>query len=308
MQENSKEKQLVEELQKTGLNPKEATVYFRLLKSGSRGSLVRELMHDLVIERTSIYAILRKFVKRGIVTKTKDLETTKQATIFTAIPPKHYLSQIIESKENAIKKLKQFEKKYGDQFEEIYYQGLAYSVDEFDSFIQPYLKPLIEQGWKVRSYNAKKNDLIFNHTVYDILIESTTTRYIKINGFLVLTFYEQIEHDQSSLNFFINAFKNHTRNEILFHTKLQDFTFEDNQINFRQKEYPGFNMKLHINNKNILKNFSQYFDLNGETKVEISVRAVALPIQNKLFLLWAETRENLEKMLNSIFQVENMIN
>ena len=34
--------------------------------------------------------------------------------------------------------------------------GIEYSYDELDSFIQPYFKLLLEKGWKIRSYYVKK--------------------------------------------------------------------------------------------------------------------------------------------------------
>ena len=65
MSEKIKEKELIEVLQNTGLNYKEALIYFTLMKLGPKGCMVRDLTHVLPIKRTTIYSILRKLIKHG---------------------------------------------------------------------------------------------------------------------------------------------------------------------------------------------------------------------------------------------------
>lgn len=315
MSEKNKEKELIEVLQNTGLNYKEALIYFTLMKSGSKGCMVRDLTHVLPIERTTVYSILRKLIKHGYVKGGSQSETTKKATFFIAKEPKVYFTNLILKKENELNKLQEVKKNYFELFQNIYQEGLEYSYDELDSFIQPYFKPLLEKGWKIISYYVKKKVPIFNYTVYDCALQSPKYKYLKMSGFHMFIFDYNIEEDENALQYFINKLKNHFKEEILYHSNLKNFLIGENKIKIFGNTYASFNMKINIEEIKNTKIFSAYFEDDTEfnnykhnkaNNIGISIISVLFPIKNKLFFLMSESQESLKEIVEPILKVEKI--
>lgn len=313
MPRKNKERELIEVFQNSGLNYKEALIYFTLMKSGQKGCMVRDLIHRLSIERTTIYSILRKLIKYGYIKKGGKSETIKKATIFIAIEPELYFSNLILKKESEINELKNIKQKYFRLFQSIYQNEVEYSYDELDSFIQPYFKPLLEKGWKVRSYYVKKKVPILNYTVYDCSLQSPKVKYIKVSAFHVFIFDYNIEKDENTLKYFINRLKRHFREEILYHTDLKKFLVEEDEIKIFGSIYPSFNLKINIEEIKNSRFFSTYFedivDFNNDkhkksNNFRIEIISVLFPIKNKLFFLFSESRETLKEMVEPILKIE----
>lgn len=312
MSGKNKEKELIEILQSTGLNYKEGLIYLTLMKSGQKGCMVRDLTHVLSIERTTIYSILRKLIKHGHVKEGGQSETTKKATIFIAIEPESYFSNLILKKVNELSILQEVKKNYSEVFQNIYQEGLEYSYDELDSFIQPYFKPLLEKYWKIKSYYVKKKVPIFNYTVYDCMLQSPKAKYLKMNAFHAFIFDYNIEEDENALKYFINRLKRHLKEEILYHSDLKDFLVEEDKIKIFGNICASFNLKINIEEIKNSGIFSTYFEdleeykkyiLNETNDIGISI---IFPIKNKLFFLWAESQEILKEMVKPILKIEKI--
>ncbi len=297
------EKDLIKVLQKTGLNHSEALIYFSLLKTGSKGAMVRDLVRLISIDRTTIYSILRKLIKLGHVKEGGQSTTSKKASIFIAEEPEAYFSNLILAKQNELNKYMEYSEKYSKRFQKIFQDGFEYSYDQLDSFIQPYFKPLLKKGWKIKSYHIEKFPFL-DYTVYHCLVQCPNAKYVNMNGYRLFTFDYNIEDDKNALNFFIDKFKKRLLNDLLYLTNLTDFLVEDSKIKIFGNLYPSFIIRINIKE---LKDSNIFYTYFREPKDKINATeimgiSIILPIENKLFYLLAESQEILKEMVEPILR------
>jgi len=299
----NKGKELITLLQKTGLNPNEAQIYFTLLKSGFEGCMVREIARLLPIERTTIYSILRKLIKHGYVKEGGLSKTAKKASIFIAEEPEAYFNSLILKKEKELKKLQEFREKYTNRFQKIYQEGFEYSYDEIDSFMQPYFKPLVEKGWKIKSYHVEKL-IVLDYTIYHSILQCPNAKYVNMNGYHVFAFNYNIEEDENALNYFTDKLKKSLLNELLYLSNIKDFLVEDSNIKIFGDLYPSFNIRINIKEIKNLDISYTYFkeskDYKSDDITDIMGISIIFPIKNKLFFLLAESQEILEEMVEPV--------
>ncbi|MFX1392059.1 MAG: helix-turn-helix domain-containing protein [Promethearchaeota archaeon] len=301
-----KEKKFIEILEETGLSYNEALVYFALIKSGKKGSIVKELDHELPIKRTNIYSILNKLMKLGYVEEAGQAEKSKNATIFISFEPKKFINHLIEKKKIELNKLIKIKDTYSNDLQTIYQEGMQFTFDELDQFIQPYFKPLLKKGWKIKSYVVRSGMPMFHYEVYDCMLYSPKSKYIKDNSFHLFIFDYDIESDENALTFFINSLKKKTREMKSFFFDIKEFKLIDDKMSLSHKTYPVFKMEVKIEqlkNSVYFENISnQIKEKNSEEYYEIG-KAVIIPIGNKLFYLWAETDGILKEMAAPIFMI-----
>ncbi len=335
----TKEEEFIQALEKSGLNYNESSVYFALIKLGQKGATVFDLDHHFTpfLKRTTIYSILRKLIKLGCVREGDQSKETKKVTLFIANKPEEYFDKIISEKEKEIDKLQKLKEKYSDFFNIIYQEGMEYTLDEVDDLIQPYLKPLVEKGWKITSYLVKKEVPLFEYTVYECMLYSPKSKFLKENSFHLFLFENDIENDTTSLQFFIKGLKNKTHEVVSYFSDIQEYKLEDKKMKFFNKTYPGFNLKVKLEDlKNskffdeVIKGIRSYWkkrDIGGhlakeskhlQESIEINEKeillndsldiwkAVIIPIKNKLFFLWAESYDILKEMVEPIFIIEKV--
>ncbi len=335
----NKEEKFIRALEKSGLNYNEALVYFSLIKLGQKGATVYELDHHFTpfLKRTTIYSILRKLIELGCVREGEQNQGSRKVTLFIANKPEEYYDKIILKKQEELDTLKKLKEKYLDYFSIIYQEGMEYNIEELDEFIQPYLKPLVKKGWSITSYIFKKEVPLFEYNVYDCMLKSPNAKYLKENSFHLFLFENNIEKDTTSQKFFIKGLRNKTREIISYFSDIKEYKLEDKELTFYNKTYPGFNLTVKLNDLKNSKFFDEVIDgirsywkkgdigehlaknskdlqeqINNREKALLSTdsidiwKAVIIPIQNKLFFLWAESYEILKEMVEPIFIIEKI--
>ncbi len=312
MSQFKKEKNLIEILQNTGLNYKEALVYFTLLKSGNRGNIVKELIHSLPanMKRTTIYSTLRKLVNIGVVMESGQADTSKNATIFIGTKPTDYYNKLIAIKQKELESLKQMMITHSNELDKIYSDGIELKYEEIDHFIKPYFKPLVKNGWKVKSVVIRKDMPLLDYIVYDCMLYAPHARYLKDNSYHLFIFDYNIGNDRNALQFFINRLKRKTKDMKSYFFDIKEFQLIDDVIEIDNMEFPVF--KMGTNAEEFRK--SEYFtkvdlimndnvDREGSNFKEIG-KAAIVPIKNKLFYLWAESDQILKEMIVPILKIE----
>ncbi len=310
----SKEEKFIEILQTTGLNYKEALLYFTLVKSGPKGIIVNDILHALPIKlnRTTTYSILRKLTRLGWVNEGDQLDKSKNATYFIATKPTHYFNNIITKKAKELEELEELKEIYLKSLQKIYHSGIEFSYDELDPFIKPYLKSLLEKNWRLKSYIVRKDLPMFEYEVYDCVLNSPNARLIKDNSFHVFIFDYNIEKDENALEFFIIGLKKKTIAIKSHFFDIKHIHLVNDIIKYNGKICPMFKMEIKINE---FKKSEYFANIPGDLKKEKNRysqgffeigKAVIIPINNKLFYLWAESDEILREMVEPIFKVENI--
>ena len=335
----NKEEEFIRALEKSGLNYNEALVYFSLIKLGQKGATVYDLDHHFTpfLKRTTIYSILRKLIELGCVSEGKQKQGSRKVRLFIANKPEEFYDKIILEKEAELDILKDLKEKFLDYFNIIYQEGMEYLLEELDDFIQPYLRPLVEKGWKITSYLIKKEVPLFEYTVYDCMLKSPNAKYLKENSFHLFLFDDNIEKDITSLQFFIKGLKSKTHEIVSYFSDIKEYILEDKKFEFYNKTYPGFNLTVKLEDLKNSKFFDEvingirsywkkgdigehlattskdYQEQNSNHKKELITedsldiwKAVIIPIQNKLFFLWAESYEILKEMVEPIFIIEKI--
>ncbi len=296
-------------LKKLGLRNNEAQIYFDLIKEGKKGETVYQLDHNLehVLNRTTLYSILRKLIKMGCVIEAGQSRGSRKATVFIAVKFEDYLKKLIIQKQEEIGLYEEIIEKYSDHFNMIYLGGMEYHLDEVDNKVKPYLKPLIDKGWSIVSYLVKRDVPPFDYTVYDCMLHSPLSKILKENSFHVFSFKHEIEYDENLLNLFLEGLKKQTKEIITYYSDLENYIFEETKLNFFNREFPSTVLKVKLSDIEKSEYFPQeandliqFENLKPEEYVEVW-KSVILPIKKDIFFLWAESYEILEEMVESIF-------
>ena len=242
------EEEYIQILEQIGLNRSDATLYFALLKEGPKGSTVYDLVHHFEgnLKRTTIYSILRKLINMGCVMEGKIKDNERNATIFIAIQPKTFFKKLIAQKEKEVENLKRIEETHVEYLDLLYQKGGEYLLKDINEILHPYLKPLVNKGWKITSFSQTKGMPMFEYEVYDIMFRPKRFHYINEVSFHAFLFDYDIEHDENGLAFFIRGLKKKT-NEIIQHfSQLKEYTLEDTRLTFFNKTYSGFHLLVKI--------------------------------------------------------------
>lgn len=305
-----KEKEIVELLKDIGLTRNQAQVYLTLIKAGMKGSIVRELDHALDIKRTNIYPILSDLIELGCVREGGYAEKSKNATIFIALDPVEFINNLIQKKHAEIENLIQIKKTHSKPLQSIFKRGIEVKLEEINSTLRDYFKPLLNSGWWIQSYIERTELAMFNYQVYDCLLRAPRARFLKDCSFHLFIFDYDIEQDNNALEFFKQGLKRKTKEMKSYFFDIKQFQLDDDKLTIFEKHLHCFKMRVKIKD---LENSEYFTEILGEFKgngrknqyYEIG-KAVILPIKEKIFYLWAESEVILKEMIEPILKIEDV--
>ncbi|MHA1148338.1 MAG: helix-turn-helix domain-containing protein [Promethearchaeota archaeon] len=283
MPKSLRESQLISIFQTLGFNENESYVYLTLINSGEKGSIVKQLDHKLSIKRTNIYNILKKLIVMGCVKEGGQAKKAKNATIYIAMEPKLYLHNLIKKKQDELNELQEIQVNYSEILQSIFHQGLEITIDELDNEIQEYFRPLIEKGWRIKSYTIREE--ILNYKVYDCILKAPQAKTSQECSFHLFIFGYNIEEDKTAMEFFTKNLKRKTKEMKAFSFNAEYLQLIDGKVRILNKELVCF--KILDNNTDIGK-------------------AILLPRKEKLFYLSAESDNILKEILKPIFKIEGI--
>lgn len=288
-----------------GLTVNQAQVYFVLLKAGKKGGIVRDLDHNLEIKRTNIYPILGELIEMGCVKEGGRAEKSKNATIYVAVDPLEFIDHLIDIKKNEIKELNDI-KNRSKPLQKIYIEGVQITLNEVNLSLKPYFEPLINVGWKIASYNERKESTIIEYEVFDCILNSPNAILLKDCSFHVFKFDYDISADNSALDFFSKGLKRKTKEMRSYFFDIKQFQLVDDKITLFGNKYDCFRMFLKTKD---LENSDYFPELSEEMLREKNFeagKAVIIPIKERIFYLWAENDHILEEMVRPIFKVHQI--
>lgn len=286
------EQKLIDNLKKTGLSQEESRIYLTLIQHGKKGTYVKDLTRHTSIERTTIYSLLKRLIEKRCVIEAEQSNAPKNAKIFIALSPINFIKKVLEEKERQLKELKELELILADKLEKIFQMSVVYPIEEVNEFLKPYLKPLIEKGWKIISQIIEKSEINFGFEAYDCILLSPDAKIIKDSGFIAFKFDYEIENDNNSIDFIINLLRRKGKEEIINKgIGVKDVKLTDSKIKIFGKIFPSFKIEFLFNQNN------EYQELT---------KSIILPIKKKIFFIWTETHEILKEIVEVVFKVENI--
>jgi sugar-specific transcriptional regulator TrmB len=285
---DTKTKDHIQALRKTGLTHEESQIYFTLIQHGKKGTYIKDLTEHLSIKRTTIYSILNRLIAKGCVNLNRKLDGPKGAKIFSAISPKLYMDKIIRSKKLELAELEETKINILDDLELIYLKNREFSIDEVDDFLKPYLDPLYKIGWKVINYYVEKSKITQGFEAYDTTLLIPTAKVVKDAGFIVFKHDHDVENDSNTLNYMFDLLSKKGKEEVLRKDLgVVEIDLIEKQFKIKGKFYRGHLPKFKFDHSN---NYVQMTE------------SVMIPFKNKVFFLWAENHEFILKMAETIFQ------
>jgi len=298
--------EILQALDEAGLNSEESLIYYTLLKYGINGATVRKLNLELTeIERTSIYPILQKLINKQWVTGQKSSETLKKAMLFIATEPNKMYQAILSKKENELKKFIEKTKIFTNRLQDIYLREQEFVIEDIYPIIQPYLRKLLENKWKVQNQMYTKGINIFGYDFYryDIYPPGTVTSQVWYNGFHVYVFNKIIT---SIINFQENPYLD-KNNEELKYALIQIKRLAQERF---LREYKDVKVKMRETDINFLgqKLYSLKFDVKNknDTRYREALVSIIFSIENKVFFIWGIDEKIILDIFNSILNAENI--
>ncbi|MHA1436990.1 MAG: helix-turn-helix domain-containing protein [Promethearchaeota archaeon] len=246
---------------KFGLSIEEAKVYLTLLKKGNEGEKVGNLNKELDIKRTTIYRIIERLIDKDWVVKLPVLP--KGAQIYIARPLNDILDERIQQKEEELKVLKSFRFIMG--------KNLA-------------------NGWiNLSEINKTSKKKAFNFKTLGI------TGVEKDCGLLIFEYDSPVENDiviRAALQLSCEKLKFSVQigEDIEEYTNpdLKEIKFDNTEI----QNYIGAIMYLKFKKGSKTAN-------NVGTDWIIAAKLVAIPIDNKIYVIWG-TEEKFPYLMNII--------
>jgi DNA-binding MarR family transcriptional regulator len=288
----TRKENFIRALQKARLAYNEAMLYFALIQYGRRGAHARELGNDLNLSRTTIHSKMTRMVARGYAWVRQDPLAPWSSKRFVATSPANLLQKTLQEMEQERTALENMREQLGARLEQIFSESIVYGPADLDPFLQPYLLPLLKKGWKLMEQDVERAQSVFSFEVYDCTLLPPNTQLIKDSGFIVMQFDHVIEGDQITLKFVNDLLKRYGREEIL-EKKIgaKDVTISSSEIEFFGKKFPSLKME---------------FLFESHRGYEESTCSVIIPIQSRIFYLWAENRSIVQEMVEAIFNVEKI--
>ena len=109
--------------------------------------IIRKLKFELrEIERTKIYQILEKLIKKECIFDVKSSDTLKKAKLFIVLEPLKIFNKVLINKEEQVKSLKKKEHIFTNKLQNIYEREEEYKIEDIDPLMQPYIKPLLKNS------------------------------------------------------------------------------------------------------------------------------------------------------------------
>ncbi|MBD3198061.1 MAG: hypothetical protein GF317_23625 [Candidatus Lokiarchaeota archaeon] len=306
---NHKYKEFIEVFQKVGLNESEAKIYYSLIKAGSKGYIVKELNEMFPdLARTTIYSILRNLEETNFVKDAGSASRSKGAKIYAAIRPIEFFRKLIEKKKNELEKLNELSLLYSDRLENIYNEGMMFSLDDIDERLQPYFAPLLNNNWKLNSYIIEKKTSTINYDFFECVLEAPRKNFYKEIGFLLFLFEYNVAEDDIALKFFMKMIKKKAKEELIYKTDLKNIDIKDTELQIFDHSFPAFLLESDLKNLETSELFSESIAFIKENP-EIRKRgvlplgiSVVCPINNKIFVMWGESKERIKPVIEVILK------
>lgn len=281
----------IRDLQKTGLNYEESTIYFTLIQKGSKGAFASELASSLNAKRTSMLSKLGRLVQKGCVHVNGDSRAPRGIKRFVAISPAELFSQKIHQARQELDELENIEKTVGERLEDLYQQSIEYGPEDIDPFLTPYLSPLLETGWKLVEQEIEKSKMGHGFDAYDCTLIPPNAQLIKDCGFMAFDFHHVVEGDAITINFIIDMLLRRGAGEIFQKDiGVKDVHISETTIVLFNRTYPSLKME---------------FLFSPHAGFQELTRSAIIPIYSKIFFLWGEDIPIVEEMARTIFRVEN---
>ncbi|MFX1275338.1 MAG: helix-turn-helix domain-containing protein [Promethearchaeota archaeon] len=320
MESETQDDKIISALMKTGLNYEESLVYKSLINYGYKGTTVRKLNNALPIERTTIYSILKRLVEKGYVLELKSSETSNKVKSFISLEPSKFFEQILLKKIEDLKKFEEQRLIFTETMQDLYLKKRFITFENLDKFIRPYLEPLLKKKWEVYSQVVEKT---FGVNIYEYQINSpSATRTIPYCVFNVYDFSdsfmknfslsEKFELDLSYLSdkliledllndantnfifyFYLKRINKRIKRDDLLnkYNMLDNFRIREIKEKLLGKHYPSLKFEA------IPKKGTNYYEL---------MNIVLIPLNNKLFSLWAESIDLMKAMYECILKIEKI--
>jgi DNA-binding MarR family transcriptional regulator len=288
----TRKENFIRALQKARLAYDEAILYFALIQYGKRGAYASELGSDLNLFRTTVHSKMTRMVAKGYAWVKQDPLAPWSAKRFVATSPTELFQKTLQEMKQERTFLENVREQLGTRLEQIFSKSVVYGPDDLDSFLQPYLLPLLENGWKLMEQDVESTQSVFAFKIYACTLLPPNTQLIKDSGFIALQFDHTIEEDQVTLNFVNDLLKRHGREEILEkRIGAKDVRISSSEIEFFGKTFPSLKMEFLFDSK------KEYQELTC---------SVVISIHSRMFYLWAESYPIVEEMVKAIFRAEKI--
>ena len=281
--EAERSEEFIQGLTKFGLSEEEAKVYFSVLKRGTRGEVVGRIKNELEIGRTTIYAIMERLHEKGWVTSEEISESPKRIK-YVAKPPMQRLNSIIEEKEKKLKILKDKSLFIGDKLDLQYQGAKKLTLDTIHIGGYKYLKPLVNQGWKIKTevveYLESQGRLALDYEL------KGRKGIPKDCGLIIFIFENEIETNENLIRETVEMFKTKTEYEI------------------RKEKIPGFeDIRLENVTFDKFQEAEVYVKLKFKKKWWLTGKQAVIPIKNKVFLIFGN-RDNFQILMDTILNID----
>jgi len=289
---DSKSDRFIRDLQKAGLNYEESTIYFALLQKGSKGAFASELASILKTKRTSMLSKLTRLVQKGYIHINTNPQAPRGIKHFIASNPAELFRHKVDQTRQQLEELEKLAQTQGKRLEQLYQRGIEYGPDDLDPFLGPYLKPLLETGWRLIEQDIEKSKISHGFDVYDCTLIPPNAQFIKDSGFIAFSFHHVVDGDNTTINFIIDLLVRRGASEIFQKDiGVKDVRVSKTIIELFNHNYPSLKMEF-------------LFSPHGDFQ-ELSKSAI-LPINDKIFFLWGEDLRIVSEIAGIIFRVEKV--
>lgn len=277
-------KENVNHIQNFGLSVEEAKVYLSLIRRGTRGEVVGKIKDELEIGRTTIYAIMERLSEKGWV-NAEEISKDPRRIKYVANTPFEIFRRIIQNNETHLKTMKQSSLFIGDSLDKIYQGAKKLNIDTIHSGAYKYLKPLLDQNFKVKSEVIEHSEDPEYRLSYDYELKGPKGMP-KDCGLIIFEYSHNIEEEKNLIKEASEIFKSKTDYEI------------------RRDKIPGFEDVKIEDTK-----FGEFIGTNILIKLKFKKKwwsaghQAILPLKNKIFLIFGG-KENFRLLMDTIISAE----
>lgn len=312
MSENNSHLTFIKILKGTGLTHSEASIYLELLKYGESGTIVLDLIKSLEsMKRTTLYSVLSKLEKMGGVVTSENSNTPRNVRIYTAVSPIIFLQNKIDSINKELQRLKELEPLFENQLNKLYLHGASFGLEDVNDLLKPYAKPLLDSGWKIRSTMQEEHVPVLNYSVYEIIFLTEKFYCFEEIPFHLFLFDEVIEENYELFHVILKSMILESQKIISAFLNNDALEIKETQVQLFHHSLSGFYIRVKKSDleKDFFPSLMQYFNVKTTEDLPEIIDfglGVAIPIKNKLFYIWAESVELVEKAIEPIFSLEGI--
>lgn len=303
--------ELLNALKKTGLTQSEALVYLSLLHYGKEGVRVMELNKNLIsLKRTTIYSILKKLEELQAITVIESDDTPRNARKYILKLPSDYYQDCFEKIKKDLENLEYLRPIFEKKLVEFYNQPAKMELMDINEILRPYIEPLLIKGWTIKSGIQEEHIPVLNCSLFEVFL--TTNKFYLIDEvpFHLFLFDFNIEEDQKAFHYFMKSILADSHKIISNHLKSTEFELNERTVEILGHRFPGYYIRFDkntIKDNELLPSLLEYYHLKNFNQLPESIEfgsGIAIPVKNKLFFLWAESKEIIEMGIKPIVDIE----